>query len=58
MSQVRDFPDGPVVKISHFQCRGLKFKIWSGNQDPTSQGHSQKRKESGLIFVKMCLNQR
>ena len=26
------FPDGPVVKIPRFQCRGCGF--WSGNWDP------------------------
>ena len=26
-----DFPGGPVVKTSHFQCRGCGFDPWSGN---------------------------
>ena len=27
----RDFPGGPVVKTSHFHCRGLEFDPWSEN---------------------------
>ena len=27
----RAFPDGPVVKIQNFQCRGPGFDPWSGN---------------------------
>ena len=30
-----DFPGGPVVKSLYFQCRGHRFHLWSGNQDPT-----------------------
>ena len=30
-TQVRDFPDGPVVKTPHFHCRGRGFDPWSGN---------------------------
>ena len=26
-----DFPDGPVAKTSHSQCRGPGFDPWSGN---------------------------
>ena len=26
-----DFPGGPVVKSSHFHCRGCRFDPWSGN---------------------------
>ena len=26
MTEVRDFPDGPVVEISHFQCRGAQVQ--------------------------------
>ena len=26
-----DFPDGPVTKSSHSQCRGPWFNAWSGN---------------------------
>ena len=26
-----DFPGGAVVKTPPFQCRGLRFKPWSGN---------------------------
>ena len=25
------FPDGPVVKPPHSQCRGPRFNPWSGN---------------------------
>ena len=30
----RNFPGGPVVKTSYFQCRGCRFNPWLGNQDP------------------------
>ena len=26
-----DFPDGPVAKPLHYQCRGPRFDPWSGN---------------------------
>ena len=26
-----DFPDGPVAKTLHSQCRGPRFNPWSGN---------------------------
>jgi len=29
-----DFPGGPVVKTLGSQCRGHRFKLWLGNQDP------------------------
>ena len=28
---VRDFPDGPVAKTPHSQCKGPRFNPWSGN---------------------------
>ena len=28
--RVRDFPDGPGVKILGYQCRGQEFNPWSG----------------------------
>ena len=27
----REFPDGSVVKISHFHCQGPEFNTWSRN---------------------------
>ena len=30
-----DFPGGPVVKTSHFQCKEHKFDPWLGNWGPT-----------------------
>ena len=27
----RDFPDGPVAKTPHSQCRGPRFDPWSRN---------------------------
>ena len=32
----RDFPDGPVVGILCFHCRGLGFHSWLGNWNLTS----------------------
>ena len=29
--EARDFPDGPVAKTSHSQCRGPEFEPWSRN---------------------------
>ena len=29
----KDFPGGPVVKISHFHCKGHKFSPWLGNKN-------------------------
>ena len=31
---MRDFPGGSVVKTLHFDCRGLWFDSWLGNEDP------------------------
>ena len=30
-SKNRDFPGGPVAKTPHSQCRGPRFKPWSGS---------------------------
>ena len=29
-ANLRDFPDGPVAKTPHFQCRGPGFCFWLG----------------------------
>ena len=30
-SSIGDFPDGPVTKTLHSQCRGPRFNPWSRN---------------------------
>ena len=30
-SVLRNYPGGPVVTTSHFQCRGRGFNLWLGN---------------------------
>ena len=34
VSELWDFPDGPVAKTLHSQCRGHGFDPWSGKLDP------------------------
>ena len=34
-NSARNLPGSPVVKTSHFPCRGHRFDPWSGNKDPT-----------------------
>ena len=28
--EMRDFPGSPVVKTTHFHCRGREFHLWLG----------------------------
>ena len=37
----RDFPDGPVVKTLHFQCRWCRFDSWS--EQRSHMPHGQKK---------------
>ena len=41
----RDFPDGPVVGILCFHCRGLGFHSWLGNWNLTSCAAWPKKKK-------------
>ena len=40
-NKVRDFPGSPVVKTSHFHCRGREFHPWWVNL----QGQKKIKKE-------------
>ena len=42
--KIWDFPDSPVVKTPHSQCRGHEFDPWSENQDPTCHALQPKKK--------------
>ena len=47
----RAFPGGPVVKIPCFQCRGLGFNPWPGNEDPTCHVVRPKDAKQTLVGV-------
>ena len=32
--RIRGLPSSPVDKIPYFHCRGHRFDLWSGNEDP------------------------
>ena len=32
--RIRGLPSSPVCKIPYFHCRGHRFDLWSGNEDP------------------------
>ena len=45
ISWAGDFPGGPVVKTTHFQCRGQVFNPWSGNLVVWTKENKQKAKK-------------
>ena len=45
ISWAGDFPGGPVVKTTHFQCRGQVFNPWSGNLVVWTKENKQKSKK-------------
>ena len=45
-TSVREFPDGPVVKIPCLQGREHGFHPWLGNQDPICREVWPKKKKS------------
>lgn len=45
----REFPGGPVVKTSSFQCNGPEFDPWSGNYDPTCCTVQLKKKKHSCL---------
>ena len=40
----QDFPDNPVVKTLHCQCRGCRFDPWSGQGAKSSHAPKPKTK--------------
>ena len=52
----RNFPDGPVAKTRHSQCKGPAFDPWTGNKIPhatTKTHHNQiifKILKKNLVF--------
>ena len=49
ISWAGDFPGGPVVKTTHFQCRGQVFNPWSGNLVAWTKENKQKSKKKKSI---------
>ena len=48
ISWAGDFPGGPVVKTTHFQCRGQVFNPWSGNLVAWTKENKQKSKKKKI----------
>ena len=52
---LRDFPDGPVVKILHFHCRGLVFDSWLGKfhmpRDVAKKKKKKKKQFPCIMFL-------
>ena len=40
MSELQDFPDGPVAETLHSQCKRPKFDPWWGNKIPHASSKS------------------
>ena len=45
------FPDGPVVKALHFQCKGHGFDPWPGNRDPHASEHLSLRTTAAELMT-------
>ena len=49
ISWAGDFRGGPVIKTTHFQCRGQVFNPWSGNLVAWTKENKQKSKKKKSI---------
>ena len=58
-SILREFPDGPLVRVRHHHCQGPGFNPWSGNEDPASHAFKKEKKKKrcpdGLLHARTLL---
>ena len=51
-NKVRDFPGSPVVKTSHFHCRGWEFHPWWVNLQGQKKIKKERKRKKKLHIKK------